>query len=258
MSDQMFMEERRRGILAQLQRSGRVSVKRLSGDFKVSEVTIRLDLRALEADNLAKRTHGGAVLPQGRNISPELSYDVRLRTNSRVKAQIASYAARYASHGDIIALDASTTVFAMLPHLKQLEELTIVTNSLIVAKDLLNYRNIKVLMPGGQLRRDSVSLVGKPEGLPKLQLSAGFISAHGYTKDTGFTESSLEESQMKRAILEQCISKYMLIDDKKWGKVTSFTVACPKELSAIFTSRRAPCQHIAELRDRDVIVEFAD
>lgn len=258
MSDQMFMEERRRSILSQLQRSGRVAVKRLSKDFNVSEVTIRQDLRALEAANLAKRTHGGAVLPQGRHSSPELSYDVRLRTNSRVKSQIASYAARYVSHGDMIALDASTTVFAMLPHLKQLDELTIVTNSLIVARDLLNHRHIKVLMPGGQLRRDSVSLVGKPEGLPKLQLSAAFISAHGYTEDSGFTESSLEESLMKRAILEQCISKYLLIDDKKWGKITSFTVAQPKELSAIFTSRQTPSRYVADLRERDVIVEFAD
>lgn len=258
MSDQMFMEERRRGILSQLQRSGRVAVKRLSDDFNVSEVTIRLDLRALEAAKLVQRTHGGALLPQGRDISPELSYDARLRANSRVKAQIARYAARYVSPGDIIALDASTTVFAMLSHLKQLDELTIVTNSLIIAKELLNHRHIKVLMPGGQLRRDSVSLVGKPEGLPKLQLSAGFISAHGYSKDSGFTESSQEESQMKRAILDQCISKYMLIDDKKWGKVTSFTVVQPGELSAIFTSRQAPPQRVAELRDRDVIVEFAD
>ncbi len=258
MPEQLFMEERRRGILAQLQRQGRVAVKRLSDDFNVSEVTIRLDLRALEAAKLVKRTHGGAVLPQGRHVSPELSYDVRLRANTRVKAQIARYAARYVSPGDIIALDASTTVFAMLPHLKQLDELTIVTNSLNIAKDLLNTRHIKVLMPGGQLRRDSVSLVGKPEGLPKLQLSAGFISAHGYSKETGFTESSQEESHMKRAILRQCISKYMLIDDKKWGKVTSFTVARPQELSAIFTSRQSPAQLVAALRAHGVIVEFAD
>lgn len=258
MSDQLFMEERRRIILDQLQRSGRVSVKRLSDDFNVSEVTIRKDLRALEAANLVKRTHGGAVLPSARSISPELSYDVRLRTNSRIKSQIASYASRYVSHGDIIALDASTTVFAMLPHLKGLDELTIVTNSLIIARDLLNYQHINVLMPGGQLRRDSVSLVGKPEGLPKLQLSAGFISAHGYTEGSGFTESSLEESQMKRAILEQCISKYMLIDDKKWGKVTSYTIVQPQELSAIFTSRQAPAETVAELRNSDVIVEFVD
>lgn len=258
MSDQLFLEERRRGILAQLQRKGRVAVKRLSEDFNVSEVTIRLDLRALEAENLVKRTHGGAVLPQGRDHSLELSFDARLRANARVKAQIASYAARYVSHGDSIALDASTTVYAMLPYLKGFDELTIVTNSLIIAKDLLSDRHIKVLMPGGELRRDSVSLVGVPEGLPRRQLSAGFISAHGYTPASGFTESSLAEAQMKRAILEQCISKYMLVDDRKWGKAASFTVARAKELSAIFTSRQAPCQPVAALRARDVIVEFAD
>ena len=258
MSDQLYMEERRRSILAQLNRSGRVAVKRLSADFKVSEVTIRLDLRALEAANLVKRTHGGAVLPQARNISPELSYDVRSRTNTRIKAQIARYASRYVSHGDSIALDASTTVIAMLPYLQQMDDLTIVTNSLTIAKELLNFRHVKVLMPGGQLRRDSVSLVGKPEALPKLQLSAGFISAHGYTKGNGFTESSLEESQMKRAILEQCISRYMLFDDKKWGKVSSFTIAHPNELSAIFTSRQAPSQCVAALRNSNIIVEFAD
>ena len=258
MSDQLFMEERRRSILAELERSGRVAVKLLSDKLNVSEVTIRHDLRALAAANLVKRTHGGAVLPAARSISPELSFDVRLRTNAKTKLDIARYAARYVSHGDSIALDASTTVYAMLPYLKQLDELTIVTNSLIIAKDLLDCPHINVLMPGGQLRRDSVSLVGKPDGLPDLQLSAGFISAHGYATSTGFTESSREEAQMKRAILQHCISKYMLIDDKKWGKVTSFTIVRPDELSAIFTSRKAPAQTINLVKTRDVFVEFAD
>lgn len=257
MSEQLFMEERRRSILSELEHHGRVSVKDLSDKLNVSEVTIRQDLRALADNKLLERTHGGAVLPS-RDPSPELSFDVRLRENNSNKDKLARYAVRYVASGDSIALDASTTAFAMLPYLKQLDRLLVVTNSLKVAQDLLDSPQIQVLMPGGQLRRDSVSLVGTPEGLPDIHLKAGFISVHGYNDETGFTESSIEEVQMKHAMLALCHSKYLLIDGHKWGKIAPYTMLQPDHNITIITSSNAPSSTIMNLRAMHTKVEFAD
>lgn len=258
MSEQLFMEERRRNILSELDQHGRVSVKALSDKLNVSEVTIRQDLRALAEGNLLERTHGGAVLPSHRRYTPELSFDVRLREYHSVKDQLAQHAAGYVESGDSIALDSSTTVFAMLPHLKKLNRLLVVTHSLVVAQELLDSPQIQVMMPGGQLRRDSVSLVGKPEGFPDIHLSAGFISVHGYTDETGFTESSMEEVQMMHAILAKCKNKYVLLDDRKWGKLAPYTVMRPDNSTTIITSKKAPSVILDNLTSKNIHVEFAD
>lgn len=258
MSEQLFMEERRRTILAELEQFGRVSVKDLSDKLNVSEVTIRQDLRALADAKQLERTHGGAVLPTSRGTTPELSFDVRLREHNIVKTRIAQYAARYVVSGDSIALDASTTVFAMLPFLKQLDRLIVVTNSLAVAQEFLEYPNIQVLMPGGQLRRDSVSLVGTPDGLPNIHLKAGFISVHGYTQETGFTESSNEEVQIKQAMLDRCLNKFVLLDERKWGKVAPYTMVKIDKDTSIITTRNAPQPMVTGLRTKNVNVEYID
>lgn len=258
MSEQLFMEERRRSILAQLEKFGRVSVKDLSEKLNVSEVTIRQDLRALADANQLERTHGGAVLPRQDDTTPELSFDMRLREYNNIKTRIAHFAARFVHHGDSIALDASTTAYAMLPFLKQLERLIVVTNSLVIAQELLDYPNIQVMMPGGKLRRDSVSLVGTPEALPNIHLTAGFISVHGYTPETGFTESSQDEVQIKQAMLDRCIHQYIMLDERKWGKIAPYTMVDLKENVTIITTRNAPHHMITGLHKQKIDIRFID
>ncbi|HLA43056.1 MAG TPA: DeoR/GlpR family DNA-binding transcription regulator, partial [Aggregatilineales bacterium] len=161
MSNNLFMEERRRAILDELQKYGRVSVKSLSDRLNVSAVTIRQDLRSLESDGQLERTYGGAVLmnPGATAIPPELSFATRQKQQREEKQAIGKAAARMVENGYAIALDASTTAFAIVPFLKQLDDLIIVTNSLIVAQQFLDTPRIQVQMPAGIVRNDSASLV---------------------------------------------------------------------------------------------------
>src|SRR5262245_46674211 len=111
----LFVAERRRAILEQLRQNGRVSVKELSDSMNVSTVTIRHDLRALEDDGLLERTYGGAVRRQADGSLPELSFDVRNTRNAEAKNLIGAAAARLVKEGDSIALDASTSAYALVP-----------------------------------------------------------------------------------------------------------------------------------------------
>lgn len=249
------MEERRRTILEKLNVLGRVSVKDLSNLLNVSAVTIRQDLRALEEEQLLERTHGGAVLPLPKTTdTPELSFDVRQRENRVTKDVIAQEAATRVRSGDSIALDASTTVFAMLPQLKKLERLIIVTNSLMVAQHCLDSPHIEVFMPGGRLRRDSISLVGSPEELPNINLTAGFFGAHGISIETGITESSMEEVNMKQAVMEHCLEKFFVIDEHKWGKIAPYTLADPRTVTEIITSNAVPSATIEPFISKGVTI----
>lgn len=242
-------------ILEYLENNGRVSVKSLSDQLNVSEVTIRQDLRALEAEGLLERTYGGAVL-RSANVPnpPELSFDVRRKKLETEKATIARAAADLVRDNYGVALDASSTAFHMASYLKRFDGLTIVTNSLTIAQQFLDTPRIQVMMPAGRLRRDSIALVGRPTTLPDINLNIGFFGARGLTLKTGATDISPEEAEMKRALIAHCLQTVVLIDSTKWGQISPFTYVDTANVSQIITSERAPKEYVAEFQAAGVSV----
>jgi len=238
MPNHLFMEERRRLILDELSKHGRVSVSELSEQLNVSAVTIRQDLNALEAEGQLSRTHGGAVQIKSKDESEqsELSFDIRRTKQMDEKDTLGREAAQLIEDGSAIALDASTTICRIIPHLQHLDGLTIVTNNLMIPELLLNNPRIPVLLPGGRLRRDSYSVVGNPASLPDINLNIGFFSAWGIAPQAGLTEVSEEEMAMKQALLKRCVKKIVLVDSRKWGQIAPYTYAHPHEVDLVLTT----------------------
>jgi len=257
MTDPLFLEERRRAILDLLEQRGRITVKELSDEMQVSEVTIRQDLRALQDQGLLERTYGGAVLSGGSAGLKELSFHLRQIKMSAQKSAIAAQAAALLHDGSSIALDSSTTVYALLPYLKKFNNLTIVTNSLMVAQGFLDNddRQARVLLTGGRLRRDSISVVGMPESLPDVNLNLCFFSARGLVENIGASEIDPDEAALKQAMLARCVHGVLLMDGSKWGKVAPFTIAPTSRLQHIITSADAPAFQVERFRELGVQVD---
>ncbi|NLX10931.1 MAG: DeoR/GlpR transcriptional regulator [Chloroflexi bacterium] len=256
MSDGLFVQERRRIILEKLKQRGRVAVKDLSDLLHVSAVTIRHDLRALEEAGLLERTYGGAVIRSGEPVLQELSFNVRQMKNHAQKDAIAQAAAALVHDGFSIALDSSTSSYALVPHLLKFDRLTIVTNSLVVAQGFLNNSQFRVLMPGGRLRRDAISLVGQPESLPKVNLNLGFFSARGLDDVVGISEIDPDEAVIKRALFSYCVAPVFLIDGSKWGQVAPYTIVPPQQIRHIITSQNAPAELVQRFRSQNVQVDL--
>jgi DeoR/GlpR family transcriptional regulator of sugar metabolism len=258
MTPPLFLEERRRVIMEYLESIGRVSVKSLSEQLDVSEVTIHQDLRALEAEGLLERTYGGAVLRSANMPNPtELSFDVRRKKLEAEKVAIARAATALVRDGYGVALDASTTAFYMTPYLKRFDGLTIVTNSLAIAQQFLDAPRIQVILPAGRLRRDSIAIVGRPTTFPDINLNIGFFGARGLTLQTGVTDISPEEADMKRALIGHCLQTIILIDSTKWGQIAPFTYVEMGKITQIITSERAPRDLVAEFQATGVKVQIA-
>jgi DeoR/GlpR family transcriptional regulator of sugar metabolism len=244
---QLFLEERRRWIMDRLSKLGRVAVNELSAEMNVSAVTIRQDLKALEAEGLLERTHGGAVSVLVKSSEErELSFDIRRKSQIEEKNAIGRVAASMVETGSAIALDASTTICSIIPYLTDLHSLTIVTNNLMVPELVLNNRNIEVFLSGGRLRRDSYSVIGNPRSLPEINLNIGFFSAWGITPEAGLTEVTEGEKVMKQALLARCKTRVLLLDSSKWGRVAPFTYGFPQEMDVILTTSRAPREILSQ------------
>ncbi len=256
MPDSLFLEERRRAIMDALATAGRVTVRQLSETLLVSEVTIRQDLRALEEQGLLERTYGGAVYKGGSSSLKELSFNVRLTKMRREKDAIAKMAMSLVSDGFSIALDCSTTIYALVPYLKKFRKLTLVTNSLILAQSFLDSDDYRVLMTGGRLRRDSISVVGQLEGLPDINLNLGFFSSRGLAAGIGASEVDPDEAVTKQAMLSRCVRSVLLIDSTKWGQVAPYTIAPDARLQHIITTEDAPRDLVEYYRASGVRVDL--
>jgi DeoR/GlpR family transcriptional regulator of sugar metabolism len=257
MKHTLYPQERHRQILAYLEKIGRVSVEELSRRFDISRVTIRGDLEILANQNLLVRTHGGAILTA--RDEAELSFKTRQRIHTAEKELIAAVAADLIKDNDTIVLDASTTALSIAVQIRSRQNLTVVTNSLPVAMELLDAPGINVLVPAGFLRKESASLVGMPclDSLKDYNLQKAFFSAKGFTIAEGMTEVSEPEAAIKRDILTKNRDLIAVVDSSKLGQ-TSFASFAPLQRISIFiTDRNAPPEILESIRAAGVIVTIA-
>ncbi len=254
MADRLFLQERRNYILSLLNQHGRVSVNDLSERFSLSPATIRSDLEALAAQGLLLRTHGGAISASRNDL--EMSFNARKWLQTRQKKGIGAVAATLVQNGEAIALDASTTALALATQLKDRNELTVVTNGIFVALELLEALGITPLMPGGFLRRDSVSLVGS-EGYDFINcfnFQKGFFGATGLTLEEGLTDVDYDEVAIKQGLIARTKQVIAIVDSSKWGQVSFASFASIDQVDCIITDDGAPLDMVTALRERGVEV----
>ena len=154
----MLAIERRNAILSKLYLDGKVIVSQLSDEFNVTEETIRRDLEKLDKEGLAQKTYGGAVLVQ--NFSTDLPHSVRKKANVAAKQKIAEKISQIFHDGDCIMIDSSSTALLVLNYIKNLKNITLITNSVEALIELSDKDNWTVFSTGGKLKRGSLSLVG--------------------------------------------------------------------------------------------------
>ena len=158
----MLWAQRYKEILNVLDREGSVKTSTLCALLGTSRETIRRDLENLEARNLLKRIHGGAMglEPSGENGASYTSFDKRRTENPEPKEWVAQEAAAYIREGQAIALDSGTTALALAKVIpEKFRSLTVVTNSLSVANELSDAQGITLVMTVGLYRPDEEAFV---------------------------------------------------------------------------------------------------
>lgn len=257
---EVFARERQQQIARIVEEHGRARVSDLAGALDVSAVTIRKDLRVLEIEGRVVRAHGGALAPS--RSRPERAFEVRERLQRDEKERIGAAAAALVVDGEAIALDASTTALAMARHLKARGgwvHLTVLTNGLRIASELAGHRGITVALPGGFVRWEAMSVVGPLGGglLEKVNIQKAFMGASGITLDTGLSDATEEEAQIKRLIVDGASEVVALIDHTKWGR-SAFATFCPTDkLTAVITDLEPPAEMAEALRQRGIVVHVA-
>lgn len=249
--------ERRRTIMELLHNNKQVDVSALKDFFCVSEVTLRKDLRYLENKKLLVRSRGGAML--AIKVGEDLSVKKRMVLNLDLKMAIASAAKSLIKEGDTIILDSGTTIMQLAGHLENTRNLTVITNALDIAMKLSGFNKLKIIVPGGMVRKRSCSLVGvaAAENFQVYRADKYFISADGITNDGLFT-SNLEEGQIAKLMMANAKENIVLIDSSKFGRTGTLNFAQLPRIHTLVTDKNIPTNYLTQLREAGIQVILAD
>ncbi len=238
--------ERRASILAIIEDAGEASLAELCSRFSgVSEITIRRDLIQLEQEGHILRTRGGAVSLKrlGSGIphpgsGEENEYYLRAHQNQEDKIALAKKALSFVEKGRSIYFDAGSTIMA-LAHLLPDETMTIITNGTNLAQELVTKPKITVMMPGGTVNHNTLSVSGSTSisFIQNINIEYAFMSASAFSIDAGFSVSNIYEAELKRAVINRAKKVVMLLDSSKFDKSLLFTTADLADIDYLICDR---------------------
>ncbi|MET1055053.1 MAG: DeoR/GlpR family DNA-binding transcription regulator [Pedobacter sp.] len=249
--------ERHRIILKILGDNEHVNVQELSSEMKVSEVTIRKDLKLLEDKNLLFRTHGGAS-----KVNPytnDKPVAVKERLNAEEKQIIARTAATMIGNNDSIIIGSGTSMLALARAIHPEVRLTVITSALNVALELSHHLNVEVLQLGGQLRQNSSSVMGPYAEQILADISCGmlFLGVDGIDMEVGLTTTSLMEARLNQKMMDAAQITVVLADSSKFGKRGLGKICQIDQIQHIITDSGISSELVKMLEEKGVSVTIA-
>lgn len=221
-----FTVSRRKKILEMVKESGEVLVADLSKKFDVSEVTIRNDLEYLEKKNFLIRARGGAIYTEN-HVSIDQKITDKNKLHIAEKTAIGKEAAQLIKEGETIILDSGTTTAEIAKNLENFKQLNVITNALNIANLLVGHPNINVIVPGGYLRQNSMSLVGPlaEKSLRNFFVDKTFLSTDGLDTRLGIFTPNIDEASLNGIMIEISREVILVTDSSKF-KRKSLALIC--------------------------------
>lgn len=260
MEEEKFTEsgtdERRNKIVEILNSQSKVRVNQLSKLFGISEVTIRSDLAKLESMGMLERVHGGAVSvyrPYYR-----MSVSERMKTNADEKRSIAILVSSMLVDDDTVMISSGTTTLYVLEELKNLKNLTIVTNAVYFSQEPANLKNSNIILLGGILDLKDQLTYGDDviNQLKRYKADKLILSADGVDSKDGISTYHYLESEINRQMITRAKKTIVVADYTKIGRTSFSHISHLEDIDILVTNKNADKEEIQEIRDRGVEVRL--
>jgi DeoR/GlpR family transcriptional regulator of sugar metabolism len=186
----------------------------------------------------------------------EIPFDMRSETNVEEKRSIAVKAARFVEPGDTLFLDISSTAMYFAREISHIKDITVVTNSVIIALEFIDKKDVTLISTGGTLRPNSYSLVGPlaTGAVKNYRADKFFCSCRGFSLEHGVSDSNELENEVKRAMFQQSSKLYLLMDHSKYGETGLARFAAAEDIDILFTDDGMPAGQLQELRNAGLTV----
>ena len=218
----MLQLERQKQILKIMTERKSMTVKELCAEIYASPATVRRDLKELEKEGYITRSFGGAVL---NGVFPnQVPSSVREKEDAAEKKKLSAKAASLVRSGETVFIDGSTTTFYMAQYLKDIPDITVITNNPKLCLKLAEY-GVRSFCTGGEMLNESMVFAGTQaeEYVRGIRAHKFFFSARGADKRV-ITDSCIYQRNIKRAMLECADESIFLCGKNKFEKTYSYVV----------------------------------
>ncbi|MFC8224626.1 DeoR/GlpR family DNA-binding transcription regulator [Streptomyces sp. NPDC057287] len=251
----MLAAERRDHLLGLLAREGKIVAKDVAAELRISEDSVRRDLRDLAGEGLCQRVYGGA-LPASPAV---VNYQARQTVAPDGKRRVAATAAGLVRPGGALILDGGTTALAVVHALPRDLECTVITHSPTIAAALIDHPRAEVFLLGGRIFKHSAVACGAAavEAAQNVSADLCLLGVTGVHPEAGLTTGDADEAAMKRALAARAADTYVLASSEKIGTASRFRVLPWEEISGLITDAGPHDPVIEQLTARGVEVLVA-
>ena len=231
----MISSQRQKRILELITEQDVVTIETLCRATQASRATIRRDLLEMDEGQMLRRTRGGAVsLP--KSIVPELPVSTRKYIQQEEKARIAIAAQRKIRDDQVIYIGAGTTMRLLAAQLHQFHHLTVLTNDIGVAMEIIPTEN-NLIVAGGNLKKGSTTLTGifTEQMLTELHVDQAFLSADAVDVTSGYMDYNTDEVRIKRMMITNARESFMLCDHTKFENKAFIRIVSLTQVSCAIT-----------------------
>lgn len=252
----LYGDQRKQHLLEALRRNGRIDAADSATELGVTGETIRKDLIHLERQGLLRRVHGGAV------PIAYLSYEPAVDTRTEFlaeKTRIARAALAHLPDQGTVLIDAGSTTAQLVEVFPGDRELTVYTNTLPLALQLLNRPLLTVYTLGGRVRPTTFAEVDDwaARALAEINVDIAFLGANGISVHRGLTTPDQSEAAVKRRMLSCANRCILLADHSKVGGISGVQYGHLHDIDLLITDTDLGDQQLADLRAAGMAVEQA-
>jgi DeoR/GlpR family transcriptional regulator of sugar metabolism len=252
----MFPAKRQKKVLEYINEQGSANIEELLNLVKVSQSTIRRDLKKLAQKGLINRTHGGAV-KKTSSTSFEMRPKEKRFKQLKEKRYIAKIAANYILAGESIILDAGSTNYAIAQELADKKNITVITFDLRIALETELSHESVLVVPGGIRREDYEVVVGSnvENFIRDLSVDKAFLGADAVDIEHGITNATFSEVTIKQQIIESAKETFLVADHTKFGRTSLVNVADLRQVEYLITDNKIKQKTVNKLEKLGIWVE---
>lgn len=232
----MSPRERRKRIIQMLELNGKVEIIQLSETLGVTPMTIRRDLDVLEKQKKLIRTHGAAIAPQGLIV--EQTFESKAGQAVFEKQAIAREAISFVRDGMTVLLDSGTTTLQIAKLLKSRDKVTVITNDIKIAAELMDSQ-LEIILLGGRLQNGVGSLYGAltSETLRSLHVDLFFLGTPALHSSLGITATTIEKAALKKDMCEAAEQIILVADSSKFHQKAFSKVCDLEDITTVITDK---------------------
>ena len=237
-------EDRTSQILELLVKEKKLEVAELSARLGVSQVTVRKDLDAMEAQGLITREHGSAVLTSADDIKGRLAY------HYEEKQRIALRAAELVKDGETIMIESGSCCALLAAALaKSRNGLTLITNSAFIADYIRRSSDFQIILLGGIYQQDSQVMVGPMvrQCAENFWVDQFFIGVDGWSARAGFANQDQMRAQAVRDMARQADHVIILTESEKFSKHSTVPLNLKDQVKTVITDQKIEEKAVTEL-----------